>query len=205
MNEFDIKASGWDANPMHLERSEAIVGRILNEIPVTTDMVALEYGAGTGLSSFLLKDNLRNITLMDNSSEMIRIMQEKIEETKAKNLKAINFDLEHNDYGKELFDLIFTQMVLHHVADIDTLFRRFGDLLKRGGFLSIADLYTEDGSFHGEGFTGHKGFNPEELADTLRQHQFFNISYKPCFTINRKISDTEIKKYDLFLLVARRQ
>ena len=31
MNEFDLKASEWDFNPMHIARSEAVVKHILKE------------------------------------------------------------------------------------------------------------------------------------------------------------------------------
>ncbi len=34
MNEFDIKAAEWDKNPMHWERSEAIVEEIRKTIPL---------------------------------------------------------------------------------------------------------------------------------------------------------------------------
>ena len=118
MNEFDIKAAGWDQNPMHWDRSEAIANEIKNLIPLNKEMSALEYGAGTGITSFLLRDHLKEITLMDNSAEMVRIMNEKIKASDTKNLKVVNFDLEHSDYYGKKFDLIFTQMVLHHVIDI---------------------------------------------------------------------------------------
>jgi ubiquinone/menaquinone biosynthesis C-methylase UbiE len=204
MNEFDIKAAGWDENPVHVERSSAIANVILENIPLNTGMVALEYGAGTGLSAFLLRNHLGEITLMDNSDEMVRIMRKKIKDSKTDNLRVLKFDLEHKDYRKGKFDLIFTQMVLHHVADIDTIFRRFRDLLNKGGFLAIADLYEEDGSFHGEGFTGHKGFDPEKLASMLKKYNFSNISHRPCFTINKMLTDTETKPFGLFLLTAVR-
>lgn len=204
MGEFDAKAADWDKNPMHWDRSEAIVKEIKNRIPVTRNMSALEYGAGTGIASFLLRDYLKGITLMDNSSEMVRITEEKIRATNAAKLKVLNFDLEHHDYTAEKFDLIFTQMVLHHVADIETIIRRFSVLLNAGGFLAIADLYQEDGSFHGERFTGHKGFNPESLSELLGKNRFGNISHGSCFTFDRKISDTETKQYEVFLLTAKR-
>ena len=73
MNEFDIKAAEWDKNPMHWDRSEAISNQIKKLIPLSKQMTALEYGAGTGITSFLLKDHLKEITLMDNSSEMVRL------------------------------------------------------------------------------------------------------------------------------------
>jgi tRNA (cmo5U34)-methyltransferase len=88
MNEFDIKAAEWDKNPMHWDRSYAIAKEIIKLIPLKKEMTALEYGAGTGVTSFMLKDYLKEITLMDNSSEMVRIMNEKIETTKVKNLKV---------------------------------------------------------------------------------------------------------------------
>jgi tRNA (cmo5U34)-methyltransferase len=204
MSEFDIKAAEWDKNPMHWDRSEAIVEEIRKRIPLNSNMTALEYGAGTGIASFLLRDYLKEITLMDNSSEMVRIIKEKIEATKVSNLRVMNFDLEHNDHNEGKFDFIFNQMVLHHVADIDAIINKFSRLLNKGGFLAIADLYREDGSFHGEGFNGHNGFDPENLSEILRKNRFRNILHRSCFIIDRKISETETKQYDVFLLTANR-
>ncbi len=167
MNEFDLKAAEWDNNPMHWDRSEAIANEIMKIIPLNKEMTAMEYGAGTGITSFLLKDHLKEITLMDNSSEMIRIMSEKIADKKVKNLKSLFFDLEHTEYLDGKFDLIFTQMVLHHVNDVESIMARFGRLLNMGGYLAIADLVKEDGSFHGEGFVGHRGFSIDKLSATL--------------------------------------
>jgi ubiquinone/menaquinone biosynthesis C-methylase UbiE len=204
MNEFDIKAAGWDQNPMHWDRSEAIANEIKNLIPINKEMSALEYGAGTGITSFLLKDHLKEITLMDNSAEMVRIMNEKIKASDTKNLKVVNFDLEHSDYYGKKFDLIFTQMVLHHVIDIESIIKRFSNLLNQGGYLAIADLHEEDGSFHGEAFNGHKGFNIENLSAILIRNNFASISNKTCFTIDRKISDTDKKQFEVFILIAKR-
>jgi tRNA (cmo5U34)-methyltransferase len=204
MNEFDIKAAKWDQDPTHWDRSVAITDQIKKRIPISKKMIALEYGAGTGIASFLLKDYLKEITLMDNSIEMVRIMKEKIQTTKVKNLKWLNFDLENNDYKAERFDLIFTQMVLHHISDIDDIITKFYNLLNPGGFLAIADLYSEDGSFHGDRFTGHKGFDIEILSNKIRNKGFTSISHQKCFVINKKISNTETKKFDVFLLVAKR-
>ncbi len=205
MNEFDIKASQWDKNPMNWNRSRTITNEIQNHIPLNEKMTALEYGAGTGIASFLLKDYLKEITLMDSSDEMVKIVNEKIESSKTKNIKSILFDLEQNEYKENQFDLTFTQMVLHHVADIETILDRFSKLLKPGGHLAIADLYPEDGSFHGDSFNVHKGFDPDNLVSLLKQNNFQNTSYFKCFTIDKKISDTKTKKYDMFLLFANRE
>lgn len=78
-------------------------------------------------------------------------------------------------------------------------------MLNPNGFLAIADLYTEDGSFHGEGFTGHKGFNIEELISTLNRCGFPVTTAEQCFVINRKISEKVTNQYPVFLLIANRK
>jgi ubiquinone/menaquinone biosynthesis C-methylase UbiE len=204
VNEFDIKASGWDQNPMHWDRSLAVASQIRELIPLTKQMKALEFGAGTGITGFLLKDYLKEITLMDTSLEMLRVINGKIESAGADNLNTLYFDLEKADLKETTFDLIFNQMVLHHITDTAEIISKFYNILNPGGFLAIADLFPEDGSFHGKEFTGHKGFDPEELSKLLIKAGFTNISYSKCFVIEKKISDSETKQFDLFLILAQR-
>lgn len=203
MNDFDLKARSWDSNPMHVARSQAFAQHIKDMIPLNRKMTALEFGAGTGSTSIFLSGFLRQITMMDSSAGMVAVINEKLETLKSPNLKALQFDLEHDDYIDELFDLVFMQMVLHHIIDTEKVTRKFSDLLKPGGYLAIADVYTEDGSFHGEGFKGHNGFDPDELARTLAQTNFEEISHKKFFTIEKMIAG-ENKKFDLFILTAKR-
>ena len=189
---------------MHWDRSVAIAGEIMKKIPLKDSFRALEYGAGTGILSFLLKDHLREIVLMDNSAEMIRMINEKITATGVKSLKTMFFDLEHSDFTGGKFDLIFIQMVLHHVYDIENIITKFHKLLNPGGYLAIADLYSEDGSFHGDGFTGHKGFDAEIMSKQIRNKGFSNISNSECFIIKRQVTETETKEYPVFLLISEK-
>ena len=156
------------------------------------------------VTSFLLKDHLREITMMDSSAEMVKIMNEKISAAEAKNMKALHFDLEKEKWTGEKFDMLITQMVLHHVLDIDNIIRKFYNILNPGSYLAVADLYPEDGSFHGEGFTGHKGFDTNMLADILREQGFGNISARKCFEIEKKSPAEKSLKFDIFLLIAYR-
>lgn len=204
MNEFDAKAAEWDNNPMHLDRSVTIANEIIKLIPLNKEMTALEYGAGTGVTSFILKDYLKEITLIDSSSEMVRVINEKIKSAGVTNLNTLNFDLETDDYDEKRFDLIFTQMVLHHVIDIDKIIKKFYLLLNPGSYLVVADLYEEDGSFHGDGFTGHRGFNIDSLSGILTKTGFSKISHKTCFVIEKKISETVTKQFEVFIMIARR-
>jgi hypothetical protein len=82
---------------------------------------------------------------------------------------------------------------------------RFSKLLNPGGYLAIADLYPEDGSFHGSAFTGHKGFNVEILSDQIKKLGFKDVSHQQCYLINKKISDTESKPFAVFLMIAQKE
>jgi ubiquinone/menaquinone biosynthesis C-methylase UbiE len=200
MNEFDLKAASWDENPMHLERSEAIAGKIKDNIPLNKSMTALEFGAGTGTTSFILSGLLKEIVMIDSSGEMVKKMNEKISSAGIKNLKAIQSGPEYFGGSRKKFDLIFSQMVLHHIADTESLINDFAEILNPGGYLAIADLYKEDGSFHGKGFDGHNGFNPDELEKMLAKKGFTGVSHEKCYTIEKNISDIQKGKFDVFLL-----
>ena len=120
MNDFDAHARTWDNNQVNIDRSIAIAAELEKLIPADRSLTALEYGAGTGLLSFLLKERFSEIVLMDNSIEMIKICEEKREYFRTSHVKPIFFDLEQNEYeGK--FDVIYSQMVFHHVKNIDPI------------------------------------------------------------------------------------
>jgi tRNA (cmo5U34)-methyltransferase len=197
MSEFDAHAREWDNNQTHIDRSVAIASEMGKKLPAGLPLKALEYGAGTGLLSFQLKDKFSEIVLMDNSQEMIKVCKEKVEYYHTGHIKPIWFDLEHNDY-KEKFDIIYSQMVLHHVNDIELILDKFHSMLNSGGILAIADLFTEDGSFHGPDVKVHLGFDPDRLIENLKIKGFNHGEYKTCFIIKRP-DDLE---YPVFLLTA---
>ena len=95
-------------------------------------------------------------------------------------------------------------MALHHVDDVALIIKKFYDLLKPKGYLAIADLYSEDGSFHGSGFRGHKGFDPQVLSGLLEKEGYGCVNHRKVYVISKKISDDIIKQFDVFLITAQR-
>lgn len=201
MSEFDAKARDWDKNQRYFDRSEAVANAILQLIPLHEGMKALEYGSGTALLSFALKDKFSEITLMDNSSEMTKVTEEKIVVQQVLNMKPLFFDMEHEDYSGR-FDVIYNQMVMHHVNDIGAMLSKFYNLLNPGGYLAIADLYAEDGSFHGAGFNGHLGFEVEQLAGQLKGIGFGNIQHSQVYSIAKTDEEGNVSEFPIFLLTA---
>lgn len=199
MSDFDNRAREWDNDKKHIDRSEAIAAELEKMVPLHPSMKALEYGAGTGLLSFLLKDRFAEITLMDNSQEMIKVCKEKAEFYGTNHIRPLWFDLEHKDYDHH-FDIIYNQMVLHHVNDYETIIHTFHSMLNPEGYLAIADLYPEDGSFHGPDVKVHLGFDPEKLTEIFRNAGFTNIEHQTCFEVKRDSG----AKYPVFLLVGQK-
>jgi len=204
MSEFDQKAQEWDKNKMHLERTMAVAGHLQKMVAFKPNMKAMEFGAGTGLLSFYLKDRFSEITLMDNSREMLKMAEQKMKTGDDLKFKTLFLNLETEDYRGDPFDIIYSQMVLHHVRDIDAIIRKFYHLLNPKGILAIADLYQEDGSFHDGNMDVHKGFDPEKLLAILLQQGFHDIQIAPCFVIRKEVSADKIKEYPVFLMTANR-
>lgn len=202
---FDHQASEWDNDPQKVARAEIFAKEINDFIKPDHKLNALEFGCGTGLLSFKLKDSFKSITLTDNSEGMIRVLKEKIDHTGIKNFTPLQIDLFESEVRLPEMDVIYTLMTLHHMTDLDKTLRKFNSMLATKGFLCIADLVKEDGSFHAhhKGFDGHNGFDKDELGGTLLKSGFQVVYYKECFVIEKEVAG-KIKKYPLFLMIGEK-
>ena len=93
---FDIKAKDWDKDLEKTERAKLIATQMVQVIQPNKQLNALEFGCGTGLLSFELKDYFKEITLVDYSEGMINVLKEKIEFQNIKNFKPLLIDLIKN-------------------------------------------------------------------------------------------------------------
>lgn len=198
---FDARAKTWDDDPMKTARAQAVAHGIQSQVPLTSRMSALEYGCGTGLLSFILQPQLKRIALADNSPGMLEVLQEKIDANGISNMRAMQLDLVNDPLPADRFDLIYSLMTFHHIDDTDKVLRDLFALLVNPGYLCVADLDSEDGSFHGPNFTGHKGFDRTELKDKLLQTGFNSVKFTTVFEIVKGEKPT---RYPVFLMVARK-
>jgi len=200
---FDSKARQWDDNPVFRERGLKIAEAIRKTVPLHRHMSALDYGCGTGLLSFPLKDELGAILMADSSAGMLEVVREKIAAQGVRNMTPAKLDLLADPPPAQRFDLIATSMTLHHVPDTDHILRVFHDLLKPGGTLCVADLDTEDGSFHGPEVDVHHGFDRAELGRRAAQAGFAEVRFQTVFGIARE-REGGTRDYPVFLMTARR-
>jgi 2-polyprenyl-3-methyl-5-hydroxy-6-metoxy-1,4-benzoquinol methylase len=200
---FDSKARQWDDNPVFRERGLKIADAIRKAVPLHRNMNALDYGCGTGLLSFPLKDELGAILMADSSGGMLEVVNEKIAAQGVSNMATLQLDLLADPPPSKKFDLIVTAMTLHHVPDTDHILHIFHDLLKPGGYLCIADLDQEDGSFHGIEVDVHHGFDQADLGRRAAQAGFADLQFQTVFSIAKEHA-TGPRDYPVFLMTARR-
>lgn len=203
MMDFDDKAKTWDSDPTKRERALAVAAALRQRVPLARDWRALEYGCGTGLLSFALHADLGELTLADSSPGMLAVLRGKIDATGLTHLHPLALDLLTDPLPADRYDLIYTLMTLHHVAEVARLLRTFHDLLRPGGWLAVADLDQEDGSFHGPGFTGHNGFDRAALRAQLADAGFGEVNFSTGYVM-KKATDQGVREYPLFLAVAAR-
>jgi len=202
---FNEKAKDWDKDPKKVERAGIFAQEILGFTVDKNLPNAIEFGSGTGLVSFQLRERFKSITLADNSPGMMEVLKEKIRNENITNMKPFLIDSENDLSMLTGFDVIFTLLTLHHIKDIEKLFWAFFASLNRGGYLFIGDLVTEDGSFHGKDtdFDGHKGFDREMLKNRLALKGFATEADK-IFMEMEKENNGILKKYPLFFMAAKK-
>jgi ubiquinone/menaquinone biosynthesis C-methylase UbiE len=203
ISDFDKKAKTWDSDPVKIVRAFAMAEGILNHIPSSTQLTGLEYGCGTGLLSFALLPHFNQITLADSSVGMLAVLEEKIAAAGVTKMKPVMLNLESDPLPAEKYGVIFTAMTLHHIADAGKLLHDFYAMLDSPGYLCIVDLDSEDGSFHGSDFTGHKGFDRDELHRKASQAGFRNIHFTTIFNITKGEGPGQTD-FPLFLMVAEK-
>jgi ubiquinone/menaquinone biosynthesis C-methylase UbiE len=204
MNHFDEAAAGWDKNADHVRRARNVAKEIKKCVPLSKTWSSLEFGGGTGLLSFMLKSRLGRITLIDTSAEMVKIARRKLLKTKTRNMTVLKLDL-LTEVHHSTYDFIYAMMSLHHINDIPKILGIFFSLLAPGGYVCVADLSDEHGSFHAQipGFGGLHGFEPGRFKKQLAAAGFADITYKTVYTVKRA-ADNGHKKFPLFLMTGKK-
>ncbi|DAB30446.1 MAG TPA: hypothetical protein CFH84_03925 [Sulfurimonas sp. UBA12504] len=133
---------------------------------------------------------------MDTSASMLEKLQEK--NTDALSIEAIHQDIIQTPLT-QCFDGLISSMTLHHIEDLHAFFTTIKKNIKKNGFIAIADLESEDGTFHSDNEgVFHFGFDKERLCALTTECGFQDVAFKQIHTIQKPHRD-----FGIFLLTAR--
>ena len=196
MSHFDKRAEGWDRGNVQVDGAKVIADAIRKEILLNKEMQIIDFGTGTGLLGFDIASSVKKVHGVDTSPKML----EKLE---AKNTNEFSIKPYCQDIIKEplaqKFDGLISSMTLHHIQNLEDFFTTIRNTLMPNSFIAIADLQTEDGTFHSDN-TGvfHFGFEKTELCKIVGECGFRDIKFKKINTIKKPQRDFEV-----FLLTAK--
>jgi cyclopropane fatty-acyl-phospholipid synthase-like methyltransferase len=181
---FANKSKSWDMNSKRVQNAKGIAELIVKNIKLNKSMEIMDFGAGTGLLSYFVAPYVKKITAVDNSPSMLLEFQNKCDEFVCE-IEVVEKDLSLESIDRK-FDGIISSMTIHHLDDTLALFAKFYAMLDDGGFIAIADLDSEDGSFHSDN-TGvhHHGFDREALQLIAEDAGFKEVKFDLASTINK--------------------
>ena len=191
---FAEKAKDYDTEKTRVDNVTNIAKLILKEISYQKDSSILDFGSGTGLLLSKIAPYVENITAVDISKAMNKVLKDK-KHTIACNLDIIEMDLTKENLNLK-FNGIISSMTMHHVKDVVQVFKKFYNLLHENGTIAIADLDKEDGTFHTID-TGvfHHGFDRDEFITIAKGVGFKNLKIQ---TVG--FAEKPYGKYPVFLL-----
>ena len=193
---FAHKSKSWDMSSKRVKNAKGIAELIVKNIKLNKSMELMDFGAGTGLLSYFIAPFVKKIVAVDNSPSMLVEFENKCDEFSCET-EVIEKDLSSDTLDRN-FDGIISSMTIHHLEDTAALLSKLYDMLNDGGFVAIADLDSEDGSFHSDN-TGvfHYGFDRHLLAQHAQEVGFKDVTFSLASTINKPHAD-----FTVFLMTA---
>ena len=198
---FDAKAEDWDIDP-RVERARVIAARLAEQIQPSPTTTAVDFGCGTGLLGFALLPSIGHLTLADPSSGMLKVAELKITTEDKDRVTILHLEGE-GEILPDSYDLIMSLMTLHHIHETEEVVRSLTQHLNPGGTLALADLDSEDGSFHGPDADVHRGFERSVIRNWMIDSGLRGVSDSTPWTMHKRVDGVD-REYPLFLVTGQR-
>lgn len=196
---FDAKAATWDEDPRRRALAMDVVAAITRHVPLHSGQRLLDVGCGTGLIGLPLATITGSVVGIDLSTAMVSRFLEKARAADLPGVSAEVRDLIAAPLPAGSIDVAVSAMAFHHIEATADMLRSLAGSLVPGGWLAIADLESEDGSFH-DGPVPHLGFDPGAMRAHLAAAGLAVIAIERVHDMRKPPAD---RAYPIFLAVAR--
>lgn len=197
---FDAKAATWDEEPRRRAMAMDVVTAIAQQIPLLPGQRLLDVGCGTGLIGLPLAAITDSVIGVDLSVGMVAKFTAKAHTAQLAGVRAEVRNLIESPLPPASIDVAVSAMAFHHIDHTDQMLRSIAGCLAPGGWLAIADLETEDGSFHDD-TVPHLGFDPAAFLEGMRSAGLTPVSQQRVHVMHKPPGG---RAYPVFLAVARK-
>jgi putative AdoMet-dependent methyltransferase len=167
----------YDLRMQKLRDSETESKNIRELLKIKDSDLVLEIGTGTGELALNISAHCKRVVAIDISKTMINFARMKAENQNKKNVQFYNAGfLTYNNHG-ELFDVIITQLALHHLPDYWKMIalKRIYSMLKEDGKFYLRDVvFLSENQDYDISFTniiaGLKKSAGNEVAEEMEIH-----------------------------------
>lgn len=192
---FEQKAANWDAGNTRVNGAAIIADAINDRIHLNETMEIMDFGVGTGLLGFEIAKRVKKVYGVDTSKSMLEQLQEK--NTPELSIEVYNQDIVKTPIQRDFHGMV-SSMTLHHVEELEAFFDTLYTNIKDDGFIAIADLELEDGTFHSDNTdVFHFGFEEDLLCEVAKKAGFKNVEFTNINTIKKPY-----REFGVFLLTA---
>ncbi len=194
---FHKKAETWDEGAIRVNGAAKIAEAINKRIPLHKEMEIMDFGVGTGLLGFEIAKVTKKVYGVDTSASMLEKLHEK--NTPELTIETYCQDIIKNPIDK-MFHGMVSSMTLHHVEELELFFNTLYKNIAEDGFIAIADLEEEDGTFHTENDdVFHFGFEEKKLCAIVEKAGFKEVVFENINTIEKPH-----RNFGIFLLTAKK-
>ena len=194
---YNIWADQYDTNDNKTRDLEGIaLKEVLSEIDFIT---CLEIGCGTGKNTIWLLSKAKKLVAVDFPEEMLKKARTKFIN---KNVVFHLVDIRNEwTFTSEKFDLVTFSLVMEHIEDLDTIFRKAQLVVASKGYLYLGELHpskqysgtkarykTEEGLQIVVCYTHHLS----DFSNAAKKHGFEVVAINEFFDDNDKSNPPRI-------------
>ena len=132
---WDKLSNKFDKRARHFEQTTIKTVENTNKYLNVSDIV-LDYGCATGIITYEIAGNVKEVHGIDISSKMIEAAKRKAGERKIENINFAQATIFDERYKRESFDVILAFNIIHFLLeDTQKVMQRINELLKPGGLI----------------------------------------------------------------------
>ncbi|MFQ5797165.1 MAG: class I SAM-dependent methyltransferase [Bacteroidota bacterium] len=172
---FARVASHWD-NLRQTYLDESVIINALEQAMPSSEMTVVDLGTGTGFVAAALAQHARRVIGIDASAEMLKVARVNLQKKKVENVELMVGTAENLAIGNGSIEIVFGNMVLHHIPEPTASFAEIHRVLKKGGKVMLTDLDKHSYEWFRDAMADHwLGFDRKDIRKWMESAGFNNV------------------------------